>query len=229
MIKTLLQPEILDGTITIDNEEAFDVQFSLTPPLLSFAQGVMFEDGDHQIKIMIATEQGQHEIPWDGKRVISSIEHSSVFKQQVLKTHTATRFCNTNAAILKHLNRCSCIDPILSEKRLIGFDLSYPEIPRKRGVLIAGKCSQGCGYWSVRAFDVDTRHINERNMLITFLKNVCQSEALHLPAWESIIDESSQVHTFYAVGSSKRQREATKNKVTSLKGVSTLDELKRRY
>lgn len=218
----MLLDDIKGGVIEIRSADGYDFHFVLKQQLLMLSQGVVHsnDQGDLEIGFVIKRQgnSGTEKITFkfDGKGIVSSIQNSEKFKSLVREKNNPKYFFSSNAALLKGLDRCQCENAAEMNHRLIAFDLSYPEVQRQRGVLIAIQCYD-CNQWFLQPFYADSYNLKGSAALNDYVVKYFDSSHIHVPPFCSIIDGPAAQYKVYSPYTSARQIEENRNKILALK------------
>lgn len=224
----LLKPEVNSNIIRIVKCLEVDVIFDITTPFAGFTGGRLSFNENSFVELVVVSMGESITLPWDRGGVISSIERSKAFENNVKKLCAPTAFCNSNLPfipMIQNKTTCTCEESIKVNKRLLAVDLSFPQISRQRGMITTGQCSNSfCQKWEISTFTLDARNINTRYDLTLLVDELCRLEGLVLN-YDTILDSVNMTFKKYAVGTSKRQRAITQNEISKFKGLN-LEEIK---
>ncbi|MEL0637613.1 hypothetical protein V6259_12670 [Marinomonas sp. TI.3.20] len=221
-IKELLHDDIRKGAIEVRSFEEHDFHFSLKHQILMLSRGVVYCNEKNELEIgFVIKRRGNRATEkttfvFDGKGIVSSIVNSENFKALVRETNTPKHFFSSNAGLLKGLDRCQCENATEMNHRLIGFDLSFPDVPRKRGGLISIQCHD-CNQWFLQPFYADTKHLKGSASLSDYISRHFSSSHIYVPPLSSIIDAPAAQYKAYSPYTSHKQLEENRKKISALK------------
>ena len=221
-IEELLVDDIEGGAIEVKSAEGYDFRFVLKKQLLMLSQGVMYLNERDELEIGFVIERPYKtssekvSFKFDGMGVVSSILSSEIFKALVRETNTPKAFCESLGKTYGGLVSCQCVGQKQKNHKLLGFDLSYPEIPRKRGCLVVIQCDS-CDCWFFEPFVAETLNIRGIDALREYILTTFGSSNINLPSFKALNDEPTHDYKVYPPYSSYRQIEERRKKILQLK------------
>lgn len=226
-LRALLQSDIANKWIDVRKDYDNVIEFTLAKPIFDYGLGRIKRNNDGEIELTILSYDKTLDIEWNGHSAYESICTS--YKVKYLCS--ADKFCHTSLSILRGTLGlgCGCEQSNLTHKQVVAIDLDYLEIPRKRGVVVVGKCmNNDCGRWRFDEFAIAVEYLKSKYEIMNAVSLWCDAIGVRLPNNKSIVDSYGVSNKGYFGSTGKRTKEAEKKKISNMKDMS-LDEMKKYY